>query len=66
MSAVNLRAESTTFDGDKVYAPLIVLPSTGVKLTLSPAWIISHGTDGYVFDGQSTESLVNDFFMFFS
>jgi hypothetical protein len=37
ISAVNLKAESQTLLGDSWYAPLILSPSTGVKLTFNPA-----------------------------
>ena len=63
---MKLNAESITLDGDSIYEPLMVSPSTGVKLTFKPACIISQGTDGYVLDGQSIVSDTNVFLIFFS
>jgi hypothetical protein len=37
ISEVNLNAESTTLDGYNLYGPLIMSPSTGMKLTFNPA-----------------------------
>ena len=51
ISEVKLKAESHILVGSNWYAPLIVLPLTGLNFTLPPAWIISQGTDGYVREG---------------